>query len=132
MNARSPRSTRLFAAALALTLAACATGPHVDRSHVSENQDSRSQVLVLHYTVLDFDKALKVLTTGGQVSAHYLVRDNPAEIYGLVDELKMVERQRAFSRQLFNQAVGGYNEAVQQFPTRVLTSFFGFSEARSL
>ncbi|MEJ6003360.1 LemA family protein [Paucibacter soli] len=55
-----------------------------------------------------------------------------AEVYTLADELKMVERHRAFARQVFNQAVGAYNQAVQQFPTRVLSSFFGFAEARSL
>ncbi|HEY1091479.1 MAG TPA: N-acetylmuramoyl-L-alanine amidase, partial [Burkholderiaceae bacterium] len=36
----------------------------------------------------DFEKSLRVLTTGGKVSAHYLVRDQPAEIYGLVDETR--------------------------------------------
>ncbi|MFG6447533.1 LemA family protein [Roseateles sp. BYS180W] len=55
-----------------------------------------------------------------------------AEIAPLMDELKMVERQRSFARQVFNQAVTTYNEAVQEFPTRVLNSIFGFSEARSL
>lgn len=50
----------------------------------------------------------------------------------ILEELKLVERQRAFARQVFNQAVSAYNEAVQQFPTRVLMSFFGFREARSL
>lgn len=49
-----------------------------------------------------------------------------------VDEIKLTERQRAFSRQVFNQAVQDYNRAVRQFPTRVLVSFFGFSEARTL
>jgi len=50
----------------------------------------------------------------------------------LVDELKLIERQRAFARQLFNQAVAQYNEAAQAFPTRVLASLYGFAEARSL
>jgi LemA protein len=59
------------------------------------------------------------------------LREQP-EVGGLLDELKQLERQRAFARQLFNQAVGSYNEAVQQFPTRILASFFGFREARSL
>lgn len=53
-------------------------------------------------------------------------------IDSLVDELKLVERQRAFARQVFNQAVGRYNEALRQFPTRLLASLYGFSEARSL
>lgn len=79
--------TRLLAATCALLLSACATPTlQIDRSHVSQNQDSRALFLVLHYTVLDFDRSLKVLTTGGQVSSHYLVRDQPPQIYQLVDE----------------------------------------------
>lgn len=54
------------------------------------------------------------------------------EIDGLVSELKLVERQRAFTRQVFNQAVGQYNEALNEFPTRVLANLYGFKEARSL
>ncbi|MFG6467506.1 LemA family protein [Roseateles sp. BYS87W] len=55
-----------------------------------------------------------------------------AEIDALVSELKLIERQRAFTRQVFNQAVGQYNEALNQFPTRVLANLYGFKEARSL
>jgi N-acetylmuramoyl-L-alanine amidase len=99
----------LLAATLALLLSACASvttppaatpapapaaatpgapprEPHIDRSYTSQNQDSRALYIVLHYTVLDWEKSLKVLTTGGQVSAHYLVRDNPVASYALVDE----------------------------------------------
>ncbi|WP_416760287.1 LemA family protein [Roseateles sp. So40a] len=54
------------------------------------------------------------------------------DLAAAVDELKMIERQRAFSRQVFNQAVEAYNAAIRQFPTRVLMSFVGFTEARSL
>ena len=75
---------------LAALLSACATGPEaplrIDTSHPSANQDSRAQFLVLHYTVLDYEKSLKVLTSGGMVSAHYLVRDEPPTVYRLVDE----------------------------------------------
>ncbi len=83
---------KILSAASALLLSACATGPFdpqkpvINHSHLSQNQDSRTQFIVLHYTVLDWEKSLKVLTTGGQVSAHYLVREEPAEIYQLVDE----------------------------------------------
>ncbi len=105
------KSTSLVAAALALLLSACASvpppapsgtapgpapattatgialrAPNIDRSYTSQNQDSRALYIVLHYTVLDWEKSLKVLTTGGQVSAHYLVRDNPVASYALVDE----------------------------------------------
>ena len=78
--------TRLLAATLALLLSACATGPQIDTTYVSQNQDSRALFLVLHYTVIDFEKSLRVLTTGGQVSSHYLVRDEPPTISRLVDE----------------------------------------------
>lgn len=54
------------------------------------------------------------------------------EIQAQFDELKLIERQRAFARQVFNQAVAQYNEAAQQFPTRLLASAYGFAEARSL
>ncbi|CAN5331725.1 hypothetical protein BH11PSE10_BH11PSE10_21650 [soil metagenome] len=55
-----------------------------------------------------------------------------AGIDAMVDELKLIERQRAFARQVFNQAVGQYNVAAQAFPTRILASLYGFAEARSL
>lgn len=63
---------------------------------------------------------------------HHTELRSETEIDGLVSELKLVERQRAFTRQVFNQAVGQYNEALHQFPTRILANIFGFSEARSL
>lgn len=63
---------------------------------------------------------------------HHGELQGQAEVFALVDELKLIERQRAFARQVFNQAVGQYNEAVQQFPTRILASLYGFAEARSL
>ncbi|MET0517774.1 MAG: LemA family protein [Burkholderiaceae bacterium] len=59
------------------------------------------------------------------------LRDQP-DIDDWVDELKLLERQRAFARQVFNQAVQQYNEAAQAFPTRVLAGLYGFAEARSL
>lgn len=59
------------------------------------------------------------------------LRSEP-DIDALVSELKLVERQRAFARQVFNHAVGQYNTALQQFPTRLLAHLYGFSEARSL
>jgi N-acetylmuramoyl-L-alanine amidase len=64
--------------------AGCSTLP-IDRSYTAWGQDSRAQFLILHYTVLDWPTSLKVLTQQ-TVSAHYLVRDDPPEIYQLVDE----------------------------------------------
>lgn len=79
--------TKLLSIALALLLSACATPTlQIDRSHVSENHDSRVQFLVLHYTVIDEARSLKVLTTGGKVSSHYLVAEQPVKTYQLVDE----------------------------------------------
>lgn len=80
------RHTTALGALLLLLLSACASGPRIDTSYRSENQDSRVLFLVLHYTVGDFESALKTLTTGGKVSSHYLVRDDPVISYRLVDE----------------------------------------------
>lgn len=38
----------------------------------------------------------------------------------------------AFSRQVYNQAAQGYNAALHQFPTRLLSRLFGFAAAGSL
>lgn len=72
----------------AAVLGGCATGVKIDKSYTSENQDSRALFLVMHYTVGDFESSLKVLTQAkhGQVSSHYLVRDEPVRTYQLVDE----------------------------------------------
>lgn len=59
------------------------------------------------------------------------LRNEPG-INALVDDIKLIERQRAFARQVFNQAVSRYNEALLQFPTRTLAGLYGFGEARSL
>lgn len=79
--------TKLLLLAAAALLTACGTPlRQIDRTHVSQNQDSRVQFLILHYTAIDFEKSMKVLTTGGKVSAHYLVQENPVQTYQLVDE----------------------------------------------
>lgn len=57
----------------------------VDTSHRSMGQDSRVQYIVLHYTSGDLPTSLATLTQG-QVSSHYLIGNNPATIYRLVDE----------------------------------------------
>jgi N-acetylmuramoyl-L-alanine amidase len=79
----------LLGAALAVFMTGCATMTEsslpIDRSFTAKSQEGRVQFLVLHYTWGDFPASLKILT-GGPVSSHYLVRDNPPEIYQLVDE----------------------------------------------
>jgi N-acetylmuramoyl-L-alanine amidase len=67
-------------------LAGCATGPQYDKTYTAKGQSSRSRFLVLHYTVSDRPSSIKILTEQ-QVSAHYLLTDDPKPvIYNLVDE----------------------------------------------
>lgn len=71
---------------LATLLAGCADkGLQIDREHVSKNQDSRIQYVIVHYTSANLPRSLALLTHG-EVSAHYLIGDNPPTIYQLVDE----------------------------------------------
>ncbi len=71
-------------------LAACTTtSPRIDTRHESVVQASRVQFLILHYTVADFEESLDILARQGRVSSHYLVRDDPVEIYRLVDESRL-------------------------------------------
>ncbi len=76
---------RLLLLLVASLAAGCASGPPIDYSYTAASQDSRAQYLILHFTVGNFPSALKTLTTEA-VSSHYLVRDDPPTIYGLVDE----------------------------------------------
>jgi LemA protein len=50
----------------------------------------------------------------------------------LAEELTSTENKVAFSRQLFNDATLDYNNAAQQFPTRLMANLFGFREAAML
>ena len=63
---------------------------------------------------------------------HHAELREHAALHALIDELKQIEKQRSFTRQVFNEAVRAYNEALVQLPTRLLTGLFGFNEARSL
>jgi N-acetylmuramoyl-L-alanine amidase len=82
------KNLKLFFAATALLfIAGCATGPRIDTTYTAKSQDSRVQFLILHYTAGDFPASLKTLTEG-TVSSHYLVNDNPPDIYRLVDETR--------------------------------------------
>jgi N-acetylmuramoyl-L-alanine amidase len=76
----------LAATLLIALLAGCATGPQYDKTYTAKGQSSRARFLVLHYTVSDRPSSIKILTEQ-QVSAHYLVTDDPKPvIYNLVDE----------------------------------------------
>jgi LemA protein len=46
--------------------------------------------------------------------------------------LRDATQRLGFARQMFNDAVHGYNEAAHQFPTRLLSSLFGFGAAGTL
>ena len=83
-----------------LLLAGCSSGPDVDRSLTTRDQDSRAKYLILHYTVNSTDEALAEFTgqTEVRASIHYLVTDGAhPKIYGLVDE----------SRNAWHAGVGG-------------------------
>jgi len=82
----------LVATLLAALLAGCATtppppvGPQYDHTYTARGQASRARFLVLHYTVSNRDDSIRILTQQ-EVSAHYLVTDDPVPvIYNLVDE----------------------------------------------
>src|SRR3954454_6177868 len=76
----------LLATLLLALLTGCATGPSIDHSYSAKGQASRVKFIVIHYTVSDRPSSIKILTEQ-QVSAHYLLTDEPnPTIYGLVDE----------------------------------------------
>ncbi len=55
-----------------------------------------------------------------------------ATLRELSEELTSTENKVAFARQLFNDATLDYNNAAQEFPTRLLAALFGFREAAML
>ena len=79
----------LAATLLLALLAGCATGPtgpQYDKTYTAKGQASRARFLVLHYTVSDRPSSIRILTEK-EVSAHYLVTDEPRPtIYNLVSE----------------------------------------------
>ena len=77
MNFRALLCTVLF-------LSGC-SGLKFDDSYQSVGQDSRVQFIVLHYTSSDLPRSLYLLTKE-EVSSHYLIAEEPATIYRLVDE----------------------------------------------
>jgi N-acetylmuramoyl-L-alanine amidase len=70
-------------------LAACTSGPRIDRSLSTPDQRSRVKYLVLHYTVTDTPQSIRIFThqAGVEASIHYLLsNDQEPVIYGIVDE----------------------------------------------
>ncbi len=82
----------IFTFLITALLSGCST-LNIDHNYNAISQDSRAQFLILHYTAIDFQKSLKVLTEDN-VSSHYLVSDGIGDvagnerpkIYQLVDE----------------------------------------------
>ncbi len=70
----------------AWVLAGCA-GPRIDtHTFRAVSHDSRAQFLILHYTAVDLESSIRILTQQ-RVSSHYLVTDEQRpRIYRLVDE----------------------------------------------
>jgi len=77
----------LFATLLLALLAGCATGPRIDAtSYTAKGQSSRVKFLIIHYTVSDLPRSIKILTEE-VVSSHYLLTDEEQPVaYRLVDE----------------------------------------------
>jgi len=63
---------------------------------------------------------------------HPELRDGMPEVAGTLQSLHELEPRLVFARQLFNDAAARYDEAVRQFPTRLLTGLFGFGIAGRL
>ncbi len=76
---------------LVALLGGCATTepvppPHFDHSYTARSQSSRVKFIILHYTVSDLPRSIKVLTEQ-VVSSHYLLSDTAKPVfYTLVDE----------------------------------------------
>ncbi|KAA5803393.1 N-acetylmuramoyl-L-alanine amidase [Alkalicaulis satelles] len=75
----------LITALTVFALGACASGPRIDTRHASPAHDSRVRYIIVHYTAVDFEESLRLLTTTG-VSSHYLIDRDPARIHRLVPE----------------------------------------------
>jgi N-acetylmuramoyl-L-alanine amidase len=90
----------LLAVICSLLFSACATqnvsqSLNIDAtSHTSKSQDSRVQHLVLHFTTIDNDASIRVLTQGA-VSSHYLVSERVGNVEAKVFQL-VPEDRRAF------------------------------------
>ncbi|WP_406703180.1 N-acetylmuramoyl-L-alanine amidase [Sodalis sp.] len=68
----------------------------VDSSYPSQSQDHRIRFLIFHYTAVDDNESLQLLTHG-HVSGHYLISSHPTKIHGKSAVLQLVpENKRAW------------------------------------
>lgn len=58
-------------------------------------------------------------------------QDHDPERSELTQRLRDAQQQREFGRQLFNQRVQAYNQAIGELPTRVLAGLYGFHDAKT-
>jgi N-acetylmuramoyl-L-alanine amidase len=93
---------------LMAVLAGCATvpppsEPRIDRSLSSRGQSDRVKYIILHYTVSDLPRSIKILTQQ-DVSAHYLLTDTEQPFfYALVDEARQSNHAGISSWKIYNQ-----------------------------
>jgi N-acetylmuramoyl-L-alanine amidase len=93
----------LLAAFMIALLAGCATGPRIDHSYSAKSQSSRVKFIVIHYTVSDLPRSIKILTEQ-VVSSHYLLTDEAQPvIYGLVDESRQANHAGVSSWKTYTQ-----------------------------
>jgi len=59
----------------------------------------------------------------------YPAQAGDAQLAAALHELQAIEQKLDFARQLFDAAALGYNQAVRQFPTRLLAPLFRFGPA---
>ena len=93
-----------------LALAGCATVPPpppaglaIDRTLSARGQSDRVKYIIVHYTVSDLPRSIKILTTQ-DVSAHYLVTDaDQPTVYSLVDESRQSNHAGYSNWKIYNQ-----------------------------
>ncbi|MFZ6675641.1 N-acetylmuramoyl-L-alanine amidase [Undibacterium sp. Xuan67W] len=74
---------------------------NINTSKSAKSQESRVKFVILHYTALDMDLSLKVLSEQA-VSSHYLIGDDsPGMVYRLVDENRLAYHAGASSWKAF-------------------------------
>ncbi|MYN46175.1 N-acetylmuramoyl-L-alanine amidase [Pseudoduganella sp. FT93W] len=88
-------------------LSGCATvapaGPRIDKSLTARGQSERIKYIILHYTVADLPRSIKILTQQ-DVSAHYLLTDTDQPFfYALVDESRQSNHAGLSSWKIYNQ-----------------------------
>lgn len=96
----------------------------------------------LHARAVDVDAAARLRgdeqhLMAAMVRLQSLIEMNPEAggdepVAAALAELATLDERLRFRRQLFNQAVARYNEAITQFPTNLLAPLFRFAPAGAL